>query len=180
MNEQMSVYRPQRTCSVCGNEVTRKKWRWKREHPAYYKRRPESFERWRYCSIDCWHIEERKRQKEWEESPECQAMEAKRLERLEKRQKRQEERGPTDAMIIRAENAGRELLAWEQIKDRAEPLVSQIFEVIDTLDPDERTDAEFALTTFIDESREKRFEKRSEDKHGKRIDDRHPGEEEES
>jgi hypothetical protein len=55
----------------------------------------------------------------------------------------------TSSSLIRAANAGRLSLAWDQIRDRAEPLVSQIFEAIDSLDPDDRLDAEFALEDFM-------------------------------
>jgi len=54
----------------------------------------------------------------------------------------------TDIALIQASNAGRRSLAWERIKDRVEPHWQRIMEIINSLDPDERTDARCALMEF--------------------------------
>jgi hypothetical protein len=53
--------------------------------------------------------------------------------------------------IIRAENPGRQSLVFEKIKDRIEPICEQIEAILETLDPDERTDALHALIDFIED-----------------------------
>ena len=90
---------------------------------------------------------------------------------MEKRKAERETDAMTDAAITNAAAAGRQSLAWEQVKDRIEPILDQILEIIDTLNPDEITDAESRLTDLIHESFDKRIRR-------KRTEDRHQGEEE--
>jgi hypothetical protein len=53
-----------------------------------------------------------------------------------------------ETSIIRAANAGRQSLVWEKIKDRVEPFFADL---VDSLDPDERSDAYCAIVEHLSE-----------------------------
>jgi ParB-like chromosome segregation protein Spo0J len=57
-----------------------------------------------------------------------------------------------DEQIIAAAIAGRRSLAWESIKDRVEPLWEQILDVINSVDEEDRIDAQSALMEHVDKS----------------------------
>jgi hypothetical protein len=64
------------------------------------------------------------------------------------------EHGPYHPLVWemkRAERKGRELLVWDRVKDRIDPLFDEIGAVLDTLAENERRDVESYMITFVDD-----------------------------